>query len=147
MKSGLWLGARARARVPESIPAPHVPEVQMAAKKKTDTKKRPSKFQIPAKGNRCARVEKPKENFHKDSFRWVRTPDKVKGAAFIMVGCPKKTRTKTMARKASKATVWNPRAPLGKQCQFREGGKAGLTAHMVIQAAKRGACRAGYSKK
>ena len=119
-----------------------------AAPKKAGAKKRESKFAIPPKGKRCVRIEKPKENFHKDSFRWVRTPDKGKGSAFIMVACPKMTRTKNMPRKAKLATSWDPGRPLGKQCVFKKDGtKAGLSAHMVVQAAKRGACRAGYSKK
>jgi hypothetical protein len=119
-----------------------------APKKKAEGKRRPSKFQIPPKGKRCARIERPKEAFHKDSFRWVRTPDKGKGAAFVLVACPKMTRTKNMPRKSKAATTWNPTRPLGKQCVFKKDGtKAGLVAHMVVQAAKRGACRTGYSKK
>lgn len=108
------------------------------------------KFQIPAKEKRCIKYSKKhgkESDFHKDSFRWVRTPDKGKGAAFIMVGCPKYTRTKNMPRKASHPTSWNPSAPLGKQCTFKKGGKAGLAHHKVVQAAKRGNCRAGYVKK
>ena len=123
---------------------------RLAAAKKAG-KKKESKFQIPPKGSRCVKFSEKRgkeEDFHKNSFRWVRTPDKGKGAAFIMVGCPKKTRTKTMPRKAALATTWDPGRPLGKQCVFKKDGtKAGLAHHKVVQAAKRGSCRAGYSKK
>ena len=108
-------------------------------------KKRPPKFKVPRKGEKCSKVVKPKSAFHKGSFRWVSVGDR--SSSLVMVGCPLATRSKTMARDAKKSTRWDPRSPVGRQCTFSGSGeKAGLTAHMVVQPRHSGSCRVGYTR-
>ena len=40
------------------------------------------KFKIPAAGRKCERMVAPKGNFHKKSFRWVKS-----GKGRVLVGC------------------------------------------------------------
>lgn len=120
-------------------------------------KKSVRKFAIPKKGEKCEKFVRPENFFHKKSFRWVETPDKGKGKAFVMVACPLFARGKSGGSKASKTgkrtdprreTRWDPSAPLGQQCRYVRGGKAGLLAHAVVQRrSSGGSCRTGYEKK
>lgn len=120
-------------------------------------KKKPApRFAIPKKGEKCEKFLKPETFFHKKSFRWVETPDKGKGKAFVMVGCPLFARGKSGAQRAGdrtrkdprSETRWNPEAPLGRQCTYvKNGQKAGLIAHAVVQRRVGGSCRPGYGKK
>lgn len=121
----------------------------MARKPKSDSpKKAVRKFAIPPKGEKCEKFLRPEGAFHKKSFRWVETPDRGKGKAFVMVACPKGARTRNMPRGQRRETRWDPKAPLGEQCTFVSSGKkAGLTAHAVVQRRSGGSCRTGYSKK
>lgn len=111
--------------------------------------KRPPKFRIPKKGEKCAKVVMSKGDFHKGSFRWAAVPDRGKGRAVVMIGCPTTARTKNMPRKIRYATRWDPSAPIGNQCTFASSGKkAGLKAHMVVQPrSSGGSCRTGYSRE
>lgn len=114
----------------------------MAEQKKKRT------FAIPKKGEKCEKFLRPKGLFHEKSFRWVEVPNKGKGKAFVMVGCPKATRTRQMARGTKRETRWDPSAPTGRQCVFASSGqKAGLIAHAVVQARSGGSCRTGYERK
>jgi hypothetical protein len=125
----------------------------MAEKKPTKPRKRTSKgqFSIPKKGERCVRFTKnfagrgttTKDQFHKDSFRWKEEPNAGKGKAFVMVGCPLRTRSKRGA--PLKSTRWDPSAPIGSQCRYSTGGKAGLRGHKIIQSRSGGSCRTGYT--
>lgn len=123
-------------------------------------KKSDALFHLPKKGERCVRFTKnfagrgetSKEDFHKDSFRWTRESDRGKGPSYVMVGCPKKTRGRAKASKIGeknirrfKETIWNPRAPLGEQCRYKDGTKAGLRGHKIVQPMRGGKCRPGYS--
>ncbi len=111
-------------------------------------KKRAPKFHVPKKGEKCVKSLKPKGSFHKNSFRLVATPDRGKGKAFVMVGCPLMARSRNMPRSESRATRWNPAAPIGEQCVFAYSGKkAGLKAHIVTQPRSGGSCRTGYSRE
>jgi hypothetical protein len=122
-----------------------------------ETQKKKRTFAIPKKGEKCEKFLRPESSFHKKSFRWVETPDRGKGKAFVMVGCPKSARPKSGATRgigkrrtdARRETRWDPKAPLGKQCTYyRSGQKAGLLAHAVVQRrSSGGSCRTGYDKK
>jgi len=119
-------------------------------------KKRQPAFRIPKKGEKCEKILRPKEDFHKRSFRWKEEPDRGKGASFVLVGCPLATRPASGGTKAGpkgkrtdlrRQTSWDPSAPLGMQCTYvRGGGKAGLLAHAVVQRRRGGSCRTGYDK-
>lgn len=129
----------------------------MARKPKSDSPKKPApKFAIPRKGEKCERIERPENFFHKKSFRWVEVADKGKGKAFVMVGCPRFARGKSGAQRSSdktrkdpkSETRWNPAAPLGMQCTYvKNGQKAGLVSHAVVQRRVGGNCRPGYGRK
>lgn len=118
-------------------------------------KKKTRSFAIPKKGEKCEKFLRPQNAFHKKSFRWKEEPDKGKGKAFVLVGCPLSTRPKKGGTKVGRKrtdpkrqTRWDPKAPLGMQCTFeRSGEKAGLLAHAVVQRRVGGACRTGYEKK
>lgn len=112
-------------------------------------KRKKRSFAIPRKGEKCEKFLRPEGAFHKKSFRWVETPDRGKGKAFVMVACPKGARTRDMPRGTRRETRWNPSAPLGQQCTFVSSGKkAGLLAHAVVQSrSSGGSCRTGYEKK
>lgn len=109
--------------------------------------KKAPRFAIPKKGDKCVKTIRPKGAFHKNSFRWTAEANRGKGRAVVMVGCPLATRTKTMARGDKRQTRWDPSAPIGQQCKFVSGGKAGLVAHQVVQPRSGGSCRAGYSRE
>lgn len=119
--------------------------LSMAAEKK----KRTPKFHVPKKGDKCTKIIRAKADFHESSFRWVSTPDRGKGRATVLVGCPRWARTKSMPRNAKRATKWQQNAPLGSQCVFvSDGKKAGLVGHTVTQSrSANGGCRTGYVPK
>jgi hypothetical protein len=123
---------------------------------KTQKKKPAPKFSIPKKGEKCEKFLRPENFFHKKSFRWKEEPDRGKGKAFVLVGCPRFARGKSGAQRAGdrtrkdprSETRWNPAAPLGMQCTYvKNGQKAGLIAHAVVQRRVSGNCRTGYGKK
>lgn len=94
------------------------------------------KFKIPAAGRKCERMVAPKGNFHKKSFRWVKS-----GKGRVLVGCPKKS--------GGLKTVWKVSARKGTQCRLASSGKrAGLKAHAVVTSRTRaGTCRVGARRR
>lgn len=113
-----------------------------------ETPKKKRTFAVPKKGEKCEKILRPKGFFHEKSFRWVEMPDRGKGKAFVLVGCPRGARTRDMPRGTRRETRWDPRAPTGQQCTFSSSGqKAGLLAHAVVQRRDGGSCRTGYSRE
>jgi len=106
-------------------------------------KPRKPPVKIPAKGQKCEKVEMEKEAFHEGSFRYTQS-----GSAAVMVGCPLEVEYERGDRAGKTVkTVWRPDRAVGQQCvQVRTGTPVGLRAHVVLVPKSRGACRSGYRK-